>query len=124
MDWISQAISEYGQAIGLPDLALDEQHNLNLALENDEVLGIRHLADPTAGEVLVSCARPLGWNRPDLLRRALRLVDFRNLSHWPVQVALDQQRLLFNLRVPERSFVHNVLEQAVAQLRQMHDKLG
>lgn len=123
MDWIRQAIGEFGNDIGMPELSLDAQSTLRLAIGENEILGIRYLPSSASGEVLVSCARPLAWNRPDLLRRALRLVDFRLASDWPVQVALEEQQLLFNLRIPERSFVHNVLQQAVTQLREMHDVL-
>ncbi|MGI4850187.1 MAG: hypothetical protein ACRYGK_18920 [Janthinobacterium lividum] len=123
MDWIAVAIAEYGRSVGLPDLALDADYRLSLALDDSDALTIVYLADMPSKDILVACARPLAWNQPEQLRRALRLVDFRIPTDWPVQVALDGNRLIFNLRIPERSFVHNVLQQAVGQLRLLQDKV-
>ncbi|MDB5840272.1 MAG: hypothetical protein JWQ23_2224 [Herminiimonas sp.] len=120
MNWIQQTIAEFGQSLGIPGLALDPDNRLDLAIESGESISIRYLPDLPLKEVLVSRSKPLAYNRPGQLRRALRLVDFRLPTGWPVQAALSEDALIFNMRIPERSFVLNTLEQAIAQLGEMH----
>jgi type III secretion system chaperone SycN len=123
MNWIQQTVAEFGQTLGIPALALDPDNWLDLALESGELISIQYLAELAVKEVLVSRSKPLTYNRPDQLRRALRLVDFRLPSAWPVQAALSDDALIFNMRIPERSFVLTALEQAIAQLGEMHKRV-
>jgi hypothetical protein len=128
MDWIEDTLNEYGHSLGLRDLRLDANGHLELPLRGDDLLCIDHVPlDIHANRpphIRLACYRQLAWNRPNQLRSALRCVDFRLAGDWPAQVSIDRDRLVFNLRIPERAFVQNVLQEAVRQLQQMHDDVG
>jgi hypothetical protein len=55
-----------------------------------------------------------------MLTELLKLNDFRNSSEWPIQTAINDHELCISVRIPERSFVVNAMEQAFSSLQNMH----
>lgn len=123
MNWVTQAISDFGRSIGLPNLALDDDHRLQLLVEDDGILMIQHIPEIALPEVVVSRIEPLRFSAPSNLRQALRCADFRIPNTWPVQVGATDNQLLIAIRIPERAFVMNALEQALTHLDAIHNKI-
>jgi type III secretion system chaperone SycN len=120
MDWIRQAISEFGRSIGLPRLELSAGGRLKLSLGGGGQVGMVHLGDLDT-PVLVfyrSCA--LAYQAGAQLRRALRRTDFRDGSPWPLQVAINNGELFLGLRLPERRVTAAALEEAMGTLARLH----
>ena len=65
-------------------------------------------------------SKPLRFNARQKIRRALRLTDFRHPSSWPTQVAVRDEHLILAMRIPERSFTPDAVEQAISELTRMH----
>lgn len=114
MSWVEEAIAAYGRSLGMEELALDQDLRLELALDSGETIRVESL--PGREEVLVGCARSLPSAAGAALRRALQLSDFRQNTPWPLQAALEGDGLVLQLRIAERSFTVNELDNAIAHL--------
>jgi type III secretion system chaperone SycN len=120
MNWVDQTIAAFGQTIGIPGLSLSPNGSVDLVLEHGGSLSLRHLGDSVPAEVVVQRSKPLEFAPERQIRRALRLSDFRHPSSWPTQVAVDDDLLILAMRMPERSFSLDSLEQAISELVRMH----
>ena len=120
MTWVNDTIREFGISIGLPELMLNERGILDLDLPNEARLRIAHLAHLPVPEVVLSRSETMFYPTPALLTELLKLNDFRNPSEWPVQTAITDHELCISVRIPERSFVVNAMEQAFSSLKNMH----
>ena len=123
MNWIDHAITEFGRNIGIPSLQLNSSLRLKLKLENDSCINIQHMPELALPEVIISRAELLNYLNEKQFRAALKLANFRKQAIWPVQVACNEKELLIAMRIPERSFSLNVLEQTIEQLTLLHKKI-
>lgn len=120
MTWVNDTIRDFGISIGLPDLTLNERGILDLDLPNEARLRIAHLANLPVPEIVLSRSETLFYPNSELLTKLLKLNDFRNSSEWPIQAAINDHELWILVRIPERSFVINVMEQAFLSLQNYH----
>lgn len=120
MSWVNDTIRDFGISIGLPDLRLNDRGILDLDLPNEARLRIAHLAHLPIPEVVLSRSETLFYPNSELLTKLLKLNDFRNSSEWPIQTAINDQELFISVRIPERAFVVNAMEQAFSSLQNMH----
>jgi hypothetical protein len=123
MNWVEQTISRFGESIGIPTLALEEGRSLRLKLANDCSILIHNLPDLPIAEVVVCRSEPITYSSSALFRAALQAADFRSPSAWPVQAAANNKELILAMRIPQRAFAFNVLEQALNQLGELHLKV-
>lgn len=124
MNWINDTIRDFGISIGIPDLALDNRGKLDLDLPNNARLRISSLTNLPLPEVLVSRSESIFYPSYEILAELLKLNDFRNASEWPIQTSISERELWISMRIPERSFVVNVLEQALSNLKKIHEILN
>jgi hypothetical protein len=120
MTWVNDTIRDFGISIGLPELMLNERGILDLDLPNEARLRIAHLAHLPVPEIVLSRSETMFYPTPVLLTELLKLNDFRNPSEWPIQTAITDHELCISVRIPERSFVVNAMEQAFSSLQNMH----
>jgi hypothetical protein len=120
MTWVNDTIRDFGISIGLPDLMLNERGILDLDLPNEARLRIAYLAHLPVPEVVLSRSETMFYPTPALLTELLKLNDFRNSSEWPIQTAITDHELCISVRIPERSFVLNVMEQAFSSLKDIY----
>ena len=120
MTWVNDTIRDFGISIGLPDLMLNERGILDLDLPNEARLRIAHLAHLPVPEVVLSRSETMFYPTPALLTELLKLNDFRNSSEWPIQTAISDHEICISVRIPERAFVMNVMEQAFLSLKNSH----
>ena len=120
MTWVNDTIRDFGISIGLPELMLNERGILDLDLPNEARLRIAHLAHLPVPEVVLSRSETMFYPTPALLTELLKLNDFRNSSEWPIQTAINDRELCISVRIPERSFVVNAMEEAFSSLQNMH----
>ena len=122
MDWIQQAISDFGDSLGMEDLALDDNGSLELVLESGELIGIVHLAEAADKEMLVYAGAPLRFDPLAQMERALQLGNARYGVLPAVQTAISNNLLVLSMRLPAREFDLPALDEAVWRLIDMqHD---
>lgn len=124
MDWIAQTITAFGQGIGLADLALGTDNRLLLEMQSGGTMEIVYVPEVPAGQVVVIRSRPLDRDASRVAAQALRMTDFRQAADWQVQAGLRDNHLLLAMRIPERAFVLNVLQQALAELQKLHGRIA
>lgn len=120
MNWVNDTIREFGISIGLTDLRLNDRGILDLDLPNEAHLRIAHLAHLPIPEIMLSRSETLFFPDSALLTKLLKLNDFRNSSEWPIQTAINDHELCISVKIPERAFVMNVMEQAFLSLKNIH----
>jgi type III secretion system chaperone SycN len=124
MDWVTHAVSAFGQSLGIAQLELDADGCALFALGTGGHLALQDLQASGGNEVLVVLARPLPQPHAGCARRALALVDFRAAPGWPMQVALRGEDLVATLRMPRHSFMLSALEEAVDALFAFHERVA
>lgn len=121
--WIHDTLAQFGQQLGLPELSLDDNGAAQLTLQAGGILAVEPAA--ASGDVLVYLGRPLGFDGPAVLRRALARAHHSAGSPMPVQVALrgdgPEALLLVLVRVPEREFTTPMLSRVVDYLGRWSD---
>ncbi len=121
--WIQDAVAQYGQQLGLPDLALGDNGAAQLALQAGGMLAVEPA--PDTGDVLVYLGRPIGFDGAAVLRNALMRAHHSAASVLPVQVAVrgdgPEALLLVLARVPEREFTTSMLSRVVDYLGRWSD---
>ncbi|WP_143684753.1 hypothetical protein [Variovorax sp. KK3] len=120
---MADTVRVFGQSIGLPELALDDQGSLRLATEDGGVIGLIAMDVAEAPLVLVYRSALLSYSAERKLRRALRLADAARIRLWPAQVAVLSDALVIALRMPQRDFTPDALESALVDLERMHADL-
>jgi hypothetical protein len=120
MTWVNDTIRDFGVSISLPELMLNERGILDLDLPNEARLRIAHLAHLPVPEIVLSRSETMFYPTPALMTELLKLNDFRNSSEWPIQTAINDHELCISVRIPERSFVVNAMEQAFSSLQNIH----
>ena len=120
MTWVNDTIRDFGISIGLPELMPNERGILDLDLPNEARLQIAHLAHLPVPEIVLSRSETMFYPTPALMTELLKLNDFRNSSEWPIQTAINDHELCISVRIPERSFVVNAMEQAFSSLQNIH----
>lgn len=124
MSWIADAIAEFGQSIGIPELALSAGGRLRMSQESGGYVGMVHLAELRSPVLMVCRSSALAYQAATQLAHALQLTDFRRGRPWPLQVAVSGGQLYLALRLPERSVTRAALDQAVIELAQLHAEIG
>lgn len=120
MDWIQQAISDFGDSLGIEGLALDDNGSLELILESGELVGIVHIADAADKEMLVYAGAPLRFDPLAQMERALQVCNARYGVPPAVQTAISNNLLVLSIRLPAREFNLPALDEAVWRLIDMH----
>lgn len=123
MHWIADTLRAFGETIGLPDLALDDDSSVTLALESGDQLAMQYVADAVGAQMVVTHSRAVYGDPARMLEPVLRLADFRRGLPWSLQAGLQEGRLLLGVRLPERAFSLTTLLEALAALRQFQDRL-
>ncbi|MCW0211152.1 hypothetical protein WHX56_08380 [Achromobacter veterisilvae] len=121
MNSLDQALSAFGEDIGMPGLALGARGNVALQLES----GRRVAIEPSDEEVLVYVSDPAPYDAPERLLQAWRRAHYSRLDGWPVQAALREQdgvpRLLAATRLAAADASAHKLKQAVDYLSRWLD---
>lgn len=113
MNWVEQVISDFGRNIGIPSLSLDTRQRLSLSLPNGKTLLLAHLSDLPIPEVIVSMSVPSHYTPSRVLFDMLQKSHFEATPGWTLQTGITEDRLFFTLRIPERAFRLNTLENSI-----------
>ena len=119
MDWTAQVIEEFGNRLGLPGLALDDNGELGLALDDGTGIGVQKVPNDRWPEIIVFRSCPRAYLATEALRLALKMADFRQPGTWPVQAGASQRDFMLAMRIPERAFSTTSLEHALSRLQEM-----
>ena len=116
MNWIQDAVAEYGRQLGIEGLRLDANGAVQLQLQSGGLLAVEQTRRGEIDEVLVYLGSPLGFEGPRRLRAALARAHYSNGTGQAVQVACrgegPEALLLVIVRLPERDFTLQSLGQA------------
>jgi len=116
MDWIQQAVSEFGNSLDIDDLRFDATEGIELALDSGEIVGISCSPDLTLQEMLVYVSAPLAFDPLPQLALALELGNARYAIAPYIQPAIVGNRLILALRLDVREFNLPALDEAVWRL--------
>lgn len=127
MSWTHDTVAEFGRQLGISQLDLGDHGVAQLAFANGGALAVEPVQRAGQDEVLVYMSRPVGHQAAAVLRHALSKAHFKNGGPWPVQVASrgnGADALVTALvRIPERGFTPQVLNQAVDYLTRWLDEV-
>ena len=119
MDWIQQAVRDFGDTLGIEDLEFDASQGIELMLDSGVLVGIACLPDIPSQEMLVYATAPLDFDPLSQLEQALRLSNARYGDLPPVQVAISDNQLVLAIRLSTREFDLPALDEAVGRLVDM-----
>lgn len=122
MDWIQQAVSEFGRTLGIDELEFDAHEGIELALESGELVGIAYTPELTYQEMLVYVSAQLDFDPLPQMAHVLRLSNARYGSAPYLQAAVVANRLVLAMRLDAREFNLPALDEAVWRLVELqHD---
>nr|WP_314623070.1 hypothetical protein [uncultured Noviherbaspirillum sp.] len=116
MDWIQQAVREFGDTLGIEDLGFDASVGLEVMLDSGEVVGIAHSPALASGEMLVYASVALAFDPVPQMEAALTLSDARRASAPYVHAAVIDNLLVMAIRLDAREFDLPSLDDAVWRL--------
>jgi type III secretion system chaperone SycN len=117
MSLADTAIRDFGQAMGLPELAFNQNGVVRLKFESTGALSIER----TAHGALVQLARPVADEAA--LERALRLCHFELIDRLRPDAGMAQDgSLVFSVVLDEKALDLSSLENAFDFLCRLHDK--
>ena len=118
MDWVDSTVQEFGEAVGLPGLAFNENGVVSLDMDSLGVLQIER----SGSRVTLCLARPLPQHDDQVCRAALAQCHYRDMGAYPVSAGLrNNDTLVFLVHVPERAFSIPELEHCFDALVRAHD---
>ena len=124
MNWFESTLNEFAKNIGLDELLPDKEGSVYLEMDNDSSVLIQKIENLPIPEVLVARIEPIRFSSPTTFRKLLQLPHYRNPNSWQLQTATSDRNIQIGVRIPLRSFVIQVLEQSLEQLRESHQKLN
>lgn len=123
MSWIDTVISEFGSSIGMPELQLDSERKITLDSDDGSSIGLVDLCDLQPAEMLILLSVRNIHLSSQVLRKLLKLADFRSPHEWALQSAASDREVFFALRIPQRAVSNNTLRQATATLKKIASNL-
>lgn len=116
MDWIQQAVRDFGNTLGIDALAFDASQGVELMMDTGELVGIALLPEPSSQEMLIYATTPLQFDPLPQLEQALAMGNGRYDLAPPVQAVIVDRHLLLATRLPIREFDLPALDDAVGRL--------
>lgn len=124
MDWIQQAVREFGDTLDIDNLQFDSDLGVELALDSGEVIGIAYIPTLACEEMLVYASTALAFDPLPQIETALRLSNAR-LGNAPYpQAAIIDDRLVLAIRLNAREFDLPALDEAVWRLVDMQHEVA
>lgn len=119
MDWIQQAVRQFGDTLDIENLYFDASDGVELALESGEILGIACSPELASQEMLVYVGAPLDFDPLLQMEHALWLGNARHGAAPYLQPAIIDKRLILAVRMDARAFSLSTLDEAVWHLVDM-----
>ncbi len=127
MDWLDNTLAEFGRQLGLPDLRLNAQGTVRLALESGKQLSLEPSLQNGHQEVLVAMGLPVGHAAAQHAQAALKMAYAESFPPLEIQLALSGQGadtlLIATTRLPARAFTVPALSGAVRTLDRWLDSV-
>jgi len=119
MDWIQQAVRDFGDTLDIDNLQFDAAQGVELALDSGELVGIACSPDLALQEMLVYASAPLAFDPLPQMELALRHSNARHGAAPYMQAAIIGDRLVLSVRLDAREFSLPALDDAVWRLVDM-----
>ena len=115
---VDTTVNEFGQSLGLPELAFNSSGSLSLSIEG---LGMLFM-ERGEGEVLVYIARSVPRFTEKVFQRALELCNPDRGHFTDVQAGLKgEDVLVFAVRLSDQEFSLHTINDAIRLLGGLHD---
>ena len=119
MDWIQQAVREFGETLDLENLQFDAREGIELILESGDIVGIACSPALASQEMLVYVSAPLEFDPLPQMALALQFGNARYGTAPYPQSAIVENRLVLAIRLDAREFNLPALDDAVWRLVEM-----
>lgn len=119
MDWIQQAVREFGETLDIENLQFDASEGIELALDSGEIVGIACLPALASQEMLVYVGAPLEFDPLPQMTLALQFGNARHGAAPCPQAAIVGNLLVLAIRLDTREFNLPVLDETVWRLVDM-----
>jgi type III secretion system chaperone SycN len=116
MDWIQQAVREFGDTLGIEDLRFNAGEGIEITLDSGELVGIAHSPALASDHMLVYVVAPLAFDPMPQMEAALRLSNARHAGAPYPRAAILDNRLVLSARLDAREFNLPALDEAVWRL--------
>lgn len=121
MSWVDDVLHEFGRTLGMRRLAFNARGVARMTMERMGSLGIERLP----GELLVYMVRRVPASEGRILRRALTLCHYNEGHPFVLQAGLKgDEHLVFLVRIPEREFSVQTVEQSIELLDRLHGSVA
>ena len=120
MDWIQQAVRDFGNTLGIEALEFDASQGVELMMDSGELVGIACLPELPSQKMLVYAAAPLQFDPLLQLEHALLASNARYDLSPPVQAVIVDRQLVLAMRLATREFNLPALDEAVGRLIARH----
>lgn len=121
MSWVDQTVAEFGQTLGMSDLAFDNNGLIQLAFERSGTLFL----EKADNEVLAYLVRQVPNADAGVYRRALSSCHYDRQHPVTIQAGLrGDSELTFLARIPEPDFQLPLLERVFQLLDELHNKIA
>ena len=119
MNWIQQAVREFGETLDIDNLQFDASEGIELALDSGEIVGIACLPALASQEMLVYVGAPLEFDPLPQMTLALQFGNARHGADPCPQAAIVGNRLVLAIRLDTREFNLPALDETVWRLVDM-----
>lgn len=116
MDWIQQAVRDFGDTLGIEALEFDASQGVELMMDSGELVGIACLPELPSQEMLVYASVPLQFDSLAQLEQALSMSNGRHDLSPPVHAVIVDRQLVMAIRLSTREFNLPALDEAVGRL--------
>ncbi len=119
MDWSEHVVREFGQQIGISNLALIPGKRVQLDVDDGTRIGMISLTTIPIPELIIYVTCETLYISPELLKKILQISRYRSSVDWPLQAGHSERRLFFAFRIPERSVSLVSINEAIKSLRKI-----
>jgi type III secretion system chaperone SycN len=116
MDWIQQAVRDFGDSLDIENLQFDAGQGVELTLDSGELVGIACSPELAMQEMLVYTSAPLAFDPLPQMALALRRSNARHGEAPYMQVGIIGRQLVLAVRLDAREFSLPALDDAVWRL--------
>ena len=117
---VNTTVTEFGQSLGLPELAFNDSGALSLSVEG---LGMLFM-ERGEGTVLIYLARAIPRFIDTVLERALELCHYSQGHFTDVQPGLKgEDVLIFSVRIRDHAFSLHTINETIRLLGWLHDEV-
>ncbi len=120
IDFVNQAIRDFGRNIGFQDLKIDGKNSLKLIIGENILISFTYLDNLPIREIIISKTREIQYLSLEKIKRLLEYAHFEITPQLSFQNSIIENKLISSVRILERNFNLNTIEQAISFLEEFN----